>query len=312
MINIYKTTLEGELLELEEFEKGSWISLIKPNEEEIQRVSKSLGVDVDFLKAPLDDEESSRLEIEDGQELIIIDIPMVEHQEDSMSYYTLPLGIILTKENIITTCLEESYIIEQFKENKVKSFFTFKKNRFLLQILFKVATRYLVYLKQIDKRSDNIERELHKSTRNKELIQMLELQKSLVYFSTSLKSNDSVMEKILKLKAIKLYPEDEDLLEDVIIENKQAIEMTSIYSNILSGTMDAFASIISNNQNIVMKFLTTITIVMAIPNIVSGFYGMTVMGIPFQNNPLSFLSVIIATLSICAITATILAKKNMF
>lgn len=312
MINIYKTTLEGELLELEEFEKGSWISLIKPNEEEIQRVNKSLGVDMDFLKAPLDDEESSRVEIEDGQELIIIDIPMVEHQEDSMSYYTLPLGIILTKENIITTCLEDSYIIEQFKQNKVKSFFTFKKNRFLLQILFKVATRYLVYLKQIDKRSDNIERELHKSTRNKELIQMLELQKSLVYFSTSLKSNDAVMEKILKLKAIKLYPEDEDLLEDVIIENKQAIEMTNIYSNILSGTMDAFASIISNNQNIVMKFLTTMTIVMSIPNIISGFYGMNVMGIPFQNNPLSFLSVIIATLSVCAITATILAKKNMF
>ena len=157
-----------------------------------------------------------------------------------------------------------------------------------------------------------MERQLHKSTRNKELIQMLDLEKSLVYFSTSLKSNDLVMQKILKMEAIKLYPEDEDLLEDVIIENKQAIEMTSIYSHILSGTMDAFASIISNNQNSVMKFLTTITIVMAIPNIVSGFFGMNVNGIPFNNNPIAFSVVIIMTLAICGITAVILAKKNMF
>ncbi|AFS77220.1 Mg2+ transporter protein, CorA-like protein [Gottschalkia acidurici 9a] len=312
MLNIYKSSLTGELQEVEDFEKGSWINLTNPTESEIQKVSSELGIDIDFIKAPLDDEESPRLEIENNQELIIVDMPMVDEDENSITYYTLPLGIIITERNIITTCLKSSYLIDQFIQHKVKSFFTFKKNRFLLQILFKIATRYLLYLKQIDKISDDIEYRLHKSTRNKELIQMLELQKSLVYFSTSLKSNDVVMQKILKMEAIKLYPEDQELLEDVIIENKQAIEMTTIYSNILSGTMDAFASIISNNQNIVMKFLTTITIVMAIPNIVSGFFGMNVEGIPLNGYPMAFATVIIITTTICGIVAAILAKKRMF
>lgn len=312
MINIYKSTTSRELKEIDQFEKGSWINLTAPTDEEIKRVEKALSLDIDLLIAPLDEEENPRVEIEDQENLIIVDVPIVDEGDSSLTYSTLPLGIIITKDYIITTCLKNSYMLEQFEQNKVKSFFTYKKNRFLLQILFNVATRYLMYLKQIDKISETMGEKLHKATRNKELIQMFTLQKSLVYFSASLKSNDLVMQKILKLDAIELYPDDEELLEDVMIENKQAIEMTNIYSNVLSSTMETSASIISNNQNIVMKFLTTITIVMSIPNIISGFFGMNVSGIPFANMPNSFLAVILFTIVVSTITTVILAKKNMF
>ncbi len=312
MINIYKSTTSRELNELDYFEKGSWINLTAPTDEELNKVASALSIDIDLLKAPLDDEENPRVEIEENENLIIVDVPMVDEQEASLTYSTLPLGIIMTKDYIVTTCLKNSYMLEQFEQNKVKSFFTFKQNRFLLQILFKVATRYLMYLKQIDKISESMGDKLHKATKNKELIQMFTLQKSLVYFSASLKSNDLVMQKILKINAVELYPEDQELLDDVMIENKQAIEMTKIYSNVLSSTMETSASIISNNQNIVMKFLTTITIVMSIPNIISGFYGMNVNGLPFANMPNSFLAVIMFTIGVSTITTIVLAKKNMF
>lgn len=310
MLNIYKT-IDNSLYEIDDFENGAWINLIDPTEDELHKVNQTLNVDMDFLRAPLDDEESSRIEMEDGHVFILVDIPMVEEDEGSYVYYTLPLGIVVLENNIVTICLKESYIIDQFKENRVKNFWTFKKNRFVLQILFRMATRYLLYLKQIDKMSNKIERQLHKSMKNKELIQLLDLEKSLVYFSTSLKANEIVMEKLLKLEFIKLYPEDQDLLEDVIIENKQAIEMANIYSNILSGMMDAFASVISNNLNIVMKFLASITIVMSIPTMIFSFYGMNV-GLPLQNSPHAFLTIIGMTILFGGIAVFALAKKKMF
>ncbi|NBI06250.1 magnesium transporter CorA family protein [Senegalia massiliensis] len=311
MLNIYKTMQDRTFAELDDFENGCWINLIDPTKEELERVNTELNVDMDFLKSPLDDEETSRLEIEEDQTLILVDIPMVEKEDDSYVYYTFPLGIILYKKYIITICLKENLLLEQFVEGKVKSFYTYKRTRFVLQMLYRMSARYLIYLKQIDKISHRIERQLHKSTKNRELIQLLDLEKSLVYFSTSLKANEIVMEKMLKSESVKLYPEDEDLLEDVIIENKQAIEMANIYSNILSGMMDAFASVISNNLNIVMKVLTSITIVMAIPTMLASFYGMNV-GLPLQNSPYAFpmimgLSIVLATIAI-----VILSRKNMF
>ncbi|WP_425446262.1 magnesium transporter CorA family protein [Dethiothermospora halolimnae] len=310
MMNIYRT-IDGVLTDIDDFEKGSWISLINPTEDELKNINEELGVDMDFLKAPLDDEETSRLEVENGQILTLVDIPIMEEEEGSYVYYTLPLGIILFDKYIITICLKENGIIDQFEERRVKSFFTYKRTRFVLQILFKMAARYLLYLKQIDKLSNKIQDHLRKSTRNKELIQLLDLEKSLVYFSTSLKANEIVMEKLLKTNSIKLYPEDEDLLEDVIIENKQAIEMTNIYSNILSGMVDAFASVISNNLNIVMKILTSITIVMSIPTMLASFYGMNV-GLPFQNSPYAFLIILLSSLSLSIIAIIVLFKKDMF
>lgn len=310
MLNIYKT-LEEKLVEINEFEEKCWVNLTNPTPKEIEKVATELNVDIDFLKAPLDDEESSRIEIENDQIFILVDIPVAEKEEGSYVYYTLPLGIILVGKYIITICLKENYIIEQFIDNKIKSFYTYKRNRFLLQLLFRISSRYLIYLKQVDKMSSNIQRKLHKSMKNKELIQLLDLEKSLVYFSTSLKANEIVLEKILKLEVVRLYPDDQDLLEDVIIENKQAIEMATIYSNILSGMMDAFASVISNNLNIVMKILTSITIIMAIPTMFASFFGMNV-SLPMQNSPYAFIAIVGTSIVFCLITYVFLLKKNMF
>jgi magnesium transporter len=296
---------------IETMESGCWVNIVNPTEEELQRVSAESGILPEFLKAPLDEEETSRIEVEDGQVFIIVDIPVADRENKSIIFNTIPLGIILTGNMIATVCLEENKILEDFEKNRVKQFFTFKKTRFILQMLFRIATYYLVYLRQIDKLSSRIEKELHKSMKNKELIQLLDLEKSLVYFSTSLKSNEITLEKMLKLESIKSYPEDADILDDVIIENKQAIEMANIYSSILSGTMDAFASVISNNLNIVMKFLASITIVMAIPTMVASFFGMNVH-VPFENFPLGFAVVVGIALAASLAAVFILARKKMF
>ncbi|MCO5381021.1 MAG: magnesium transporter CorA family protein [Methanosarcina barkeri] len=212
---------------------------------------------------------------------------------------------------MVTVSLKENYVIKSFIERKNKSFYTFKKTRFLLQILYKNSKLYLQYLRNIDRTSDKIECRLHKSLKNKELIQLLELEKSLVYFSTSLKSNEMVLEKIQRSTPVKMYPEDTELLEDVIIENKQAIEMANIYSNILTGTMDAYASVISNNLNIVMKFLTSVTIIMSLPTMVASFFGMNV-DVPFQNNPHAFVIIFVMTMFFSVILAFTMVKKQLF
>lgn len=311
MFEIFKTV--GDKLErINRFEDGMWMNMVNPSEKEITHVAEEFGIELDMLKAPLDEEERARIENENGVTLILVDIPVGETDQHSLIYSTIPLGIILAKECIITICLKESALIRDFIENRVKSFYTFKKTRFILQILYKNATNYLQYLKHIDKLSNTIEQDLHKSMKNKELIQLLKLEKSLVYFSTSLKANELVLEKMMRLEYIKKYPEDTDLLEDVIVENKQAIEMANIYSSILSGTMDAFASIISNNVNLVMKFLTSVTIVMAIPTMISSFYGMNVDVLPFAHNKYAFLIVLLMTIIISAISVFLLAKRKMF
>ncbi len=180
----------------------------------------------------------------------------------------------------------------------------------LLQILYRNSVLFLSYLKQIDKNSTRVEQELHKSLKNQELIQMLKLEKSLVYFATSLKSNEVVMEKLMRMSFIKKYPDDMELLEDVIIENKQAIEMCNIYRDILSGTMNAFASVISNNLNIVMKLLTSITIILSIPTLIASLWGMNV-GVPFANNPFGFVIVIAISVLIALGSAVVMVRKNM-
>jgi magnesium transporter len=285
--------------------------MVNPTESEIQKISDKFNIPTDYLKAALDEEERARIEVDTDCILILVDVPMNELHEDNKIYTTLPLGIILSGENIITVCTKELPLISDFMSGRVKSFYTFKKSRFILQLLFKNATYYLQYLKQIDRMSSNIEKELHKSLKNKELIQLLDLEKSLVYFSTSLRSNEIVLEKMLKLDAIKKYPEDQDLLEDVIIENKQAIEMANIYSNILSGTMDAFASVISNNLNMVMKFLTSVTIVLTIPTMIASFFGMNVK-IPLSNQPFAFGIIIAISFAVSGVLAMFMVRKKMF
>ena len=298
--------------ELSKIEPGAWIHLGDPSGTEIDAVSAELGIDAELLRAPLDEEESARIDYEDGVNTIIVDIPHIVPTNDGFSYETIPLGVFLTPENIITVCLEETALAEDFWSNRVRDFDTAKKTRFLLQLLYRNATKYLRYLRMIDKASDRLENRLHKSMRNRELIQMLRLSKSLVYFSTSLKANEVILEKIMRSHNILKYEEDSDLLEDVIIENKQAIEMAGIYMEILSGTMDAFASLVSNNLNIVTKFLASMTIVMAIPSIFSGFWGMNFASMPFLNTPWGFYIVLGISLVATAVVTAIFWKKKMF
>ncbi len=313
MIQIYKSESESNpnLKILDTIENGCWINIIAPSDEELILISKKTGVSLEFLKAALDDEETSRIDIEDDTLLVIVDIPFTEMEDNSLTYDTYPLSIIHTDKQLITVCLKNSKVLTDFANEKVKSFYTFKKSRFTLQILNRISTYYLLYLRQIDKKSLVIEKRLHKSMKNRELIQLHSLEKSLVYFSTSLKANEITLEKMLKLELMQKYEEDKDVLEDVIIENKQAIEMTEIYSNILASTMDFFASVISNNLNIVMKVLASVTILMSIPTIIGGIYGMNVP-LPIQDNPHAFTIVMGMTFGICAIVAFILYKKDMF
>jgi magnesium transporter len=309
MLKIYKT-INNELIQCQAIVEGAWIDLVNPSAEEINQVSSALNVDPDFLKAALDEEERARIESEDGNILILVDIPITEQEGNMNLYTTMPLAIILTRNTIITVCLREDTILNDFRRSRVKSFFTHYRARFVLQILYRNSTKYLQDLKQIDKTSHQIERELHQSMKNKELIQMLKLEKSLVYFSTALKANEIVLEKLMKFEYIKNYPEDAELLEDVIIENKQAIEMANIYSSILTGTMDAFASVISNNLNIVMKFLTSVTIVMAIPTMIASFFGMNV-DMPLRS-PSAFWTIMGISVVTSLITGIVLYRKKMF
>lgn len=312
MIQIYKSSEDGSMSTQSQITEGCWVSLTKPSIDELQRVASDCNVDIDDLKASLDEEERSRLMPEDGYTLILVDIPTIEDKNDKNRYVTIPLGIVVTDKVIITVCLVENAVTDYYASGKIRSFYTFKKTRVILQFLYRNATLFLQYLRNIDRKSEEIEEKLHISQKNQELIELLELEKSLVYFTTSLRSNEVVLEKLLRTESIKKYPDDADLLEDVIIENKQAIEMANIYSGILSGTMDAFASVISNNLNIVMKLLATLTIVLSIPTMIASFFGMNFDNIPFGHNQYGFLIISLFTLAITGLVALICAKKKMF
>ena len=313
MIRIFKTE-DGAMHEKEEMQPGCWIALTNPTASEIIDIADTYQIDPDHLRAPLDEEERSRIEVEDEYTLILVDIPSIEERNGKDWFVTIPLAIITTKDVLITVCLEETPVLTSFMDGRVRDFHTFMKTTYILQILYKNATQFLQYLRIIDKKSEVIERKLHQSQKNEELIELLELEKSLVYFTTSLRSNEVVLEKLLRIEKIKKYPEDTDLLEDVIVENKQAIEMANIYSGILSGTMDAFASVISNNLNIVMKFLATVTIVLSIPTMIASFYGMNVNshGMPFADSPYGFAIVLGLTLLLSLFVAYIFNKKDLF
>ena len=313
MVKIFKTAESG-VLQIENFEPGCWVAMTNPTAEELHEVATRYDIDATDMRAPLDEEERSRIDVEDNYTLILVDIPTIEERNEKDWYGTIPLSIVLCNDTIITVCLEDTPVLTAFMEGRVRNFYTHMKTRFIFQILYRNATLYLNYLRIIDRRSDSIEQKLHEATRNKELIELLELEKSLVFFTTSLKANEIVLEKLLKFSAIKKYPEDEDLIEDVIVENKQAIEMANIYSGILNGTMDTFASVISNNQNSVMKFLTTITIVLSIPTMIASFYGMNVksFSMPFADSEWGFPIVIGISLIISLIIAFIFRKKDLF
>ena len=296
-------------------EKGSWINVVNPDSDDLQIVSMVTEIPTDVLKMALDTEERSRVEIEDDYVFVVINIPIILETD---SYDTLPLGVFITPDFIVTVCLQETDVMKAFTQNKYPLFYTFKKTRFLFQILFRTATLFLRYLQQINHRTDDIESILRHSMRNREFFMLLELQKSLTFFASALRGNGAVMEKLLRLRRnqslhhlLKLYEEDEDLLEDVIIENKQAIEMVEMYSNILMNMSDTFASIISNNLNIVMKFLASITIILSVPTTIFSLWGVNVP-LPFQENEWGFFLVITVAMICSAVAVALLWMKKLF
>jgi magnesium transporter len=310
----YFRTVDKSIVEETSACPGGWIALTNPTAGEILELADLHQIDVDDLKAPLDEEERSRLVIEDNYSMVLVDIPVTEERNNKEWYVTIPMSIIMTKDYIFTVCLQDNPVLESFMEGRIRDLNTNWKTRFILQVLYKNASWYLHYLRVIDKKSDQLEANLHSTMKNQELIELLELEKSLLYFTTSLRSNEVVLEKLLKTDKIKKYPEDEELLEDVIIENKQAIEMAGIYSGILGSMMDAFASVSSNNLNSVMKYLASVTIVMSIPTMVASFYGMNVnsAGMPFSDSIFGFAIVIVISLLITLVVAMIFWKRELF
>ena len=312
MLSIYNTDIKTNKFEkIKEFRPGSWISLVNPSEDEIKTVCSNLKIEDEFIKYPLDYEEQARIDIEDDMTLFVIDVPVIEETKECKSYSTMPLGLIVVRDEFfITVSLKKNRIIDSFEKGRVKGMCTYKKTRFVLQILYLNASYYLTDLKRINKEAENTVNDLKKTMKNQDLMQLLNLENSLVYITTSLKANELVMEKTARGKILKSYEEDDEILEDAIIENKQAIEMSKIYSEVLNGTMDAYASIISNNLNVVMKFLASITIVLSLPTLIASIWGMNVP-LPFATNPYGFGIVCGISVLLSILAFVWLKKKDM-
>ncbi|MBR6106546.1 MAG: magnesium transporter CorA family protein [Oscillospiraceae bacterium] len=310
MINIYKTG-NGTLLQLEKPEPGCWVSVYEPTQEEFHRLTEEYGLEADFVRSCLDEEESSRVEREDSQTLIIVDTAVAEQREESEihQYYTVPLGIINTSSYVVTVSLRRNEVLAAIAENKPAGIDTTFRTRFILQILMRISAGFVAYLKQIDKISYSMEQKLKGAMKNSEIVQLMGLEKSLVYFTTSLKANLVTIEKIQRGRVVKLYPEDEDLMDDVGIEFRQAAEMASIYSGILGAMMDAFSYVIANNQNAVMWRLTIITVIIEIPNIIYGFYGINTDTLPLR---WSWIYPLLVSVVATAVVAAVLWRYRKF
>ena len=318
MLKITKT-FEDRLHDIDpdNIESGSWISLIKPTAEELLLTERITGAPQDFIRSALDPEESSRIEIEDNHILVLINVP-VNHEASPGEYDTIPLGMVVTPDYFVTICQEYNEVLQSFKGTRYRYFSTFKRTRFLFQLLYHSALLFLIDLRQMARKSDKIEHDLRLSMKNEELFQLLDLQKGLTYYSMSLRSNRVVVERLLRLCSnpqvshlIKIREEDEDLLDDVRVEYDQAIEMAQIQTDVLAGMMDAFASVISNNLNMVMKFLASVTIVISIPTMISSFFGMNVP-VPWTSHPLGFYIVGFVSVVLTIAATVILWKKRFF
>ncbi len=303
----------NKLKKTDTLESGVWVNALDPSEGEIFLLASSLSIDADLIRAALDEEERSRIEVDDenGTVLLLADAPIAEkNDENTVTYSTIPVGMIFTGENLLTVCLKDNTVLKDFSLGTVKNVNPCFRSRMCLQILMQIASRYMQYLRQIDKITDGIEKKLHGATTTKELVQMLDLQKSLVYISTSLKNSEMMLSKIERGRVMKMYDEDRELLEDVIVEFKQAREMAEVFASVLTSTIDTFSTVISNNLNETMKKLTSITIIIAIPTMIAGFYGMNIdmKGLPLSS---SFWALLGLSAVITAIVAFILYKKKM-
>lgn len=309
MLTIYKTT-EGGIEELKSMENGAWVKAVDPTPEEIQQLVQ-WGVDPDYINNSLDLDEMPRMERDDDYTFILIRIPHRQPESD-IPYTTIPLGIFIKGNMIVTICRYEKEMFQVLANRKYRLLKTGKRYRFALYIFLETATRYLTHLREINRMTETIEDQLQKSTRNREVLELLKYQKSLTYFATALRSNEVMMERVQRTQIFNYYEDDQDLLEDVLTENQQAIQMTSINAEILSSMMDAFASIISNNLNGVMKALAALTIIVSLPGTVAGFFGMNVMLPLSDGEPTAFLIVFGIALALTAIATFIFYKRDWF
>ncbi len=312
MLKRYRTE-HGVIRETDEFGPGVWVNLTAPTFEECSLTADALEVDLADIRAALDDEETSRVDVNDGYTLILFDIPSIEFRHNREAYTTIPLGVILFPDTLITICSQETPVLKPFEQNAVRDFSTKKQVRFIYQIFWKTCMLYQSYLRIIDRKRREIEEHIEDETEDVELIDLHELESNLVYFDTSLRADKVVLEKLTRYSRIKKYPEDQEFLEDVMIENQQAIDMTHIYRDIIKGTRELLSSILDNRLNTTMKYLASITIVMTIPTIISGIYGMNVAEewMPLASIPFGFGVICLLILIVCLVAVRILRKKKM-
>ena len=312
MMKIYRTQ-DKQLTRATDFTEGVWVCMTAPTQEEVREVAATLDIEPADLQAALDPEESARIALEDGYTVILVDIPVKPAGQGEGIYTTVPLGILLTQDLIITVCSVETAVLGDFAACRVRGFSTRKKMRFVYQILYRAATLYQQELRLIDRRRQSIEKNLTGTLRDSDLMELHGLESSLVYFATSLRTNLTVLDRLTRYKRLEQYPDDRELLDDVIVEIRQAIEMTGIYLDDIKGTRELFSSILDNRLNNAMKYLTSITLIMAVPTVISGLYGMNVNldGMPFANSFWGFTIVCGIIVAVCLVSAWILHKKHM-
>ena len=308
MLTIYKTIEQG-LEQIESMANGAWVKVVDPTPEEIEKLV-DWGIDVDYINYSLDFDEMPRMERDDDYTFILIRIPHRQPDSD-IPYITIPLGIMIKSNFIVTICRYDKDMFKVLANGKYRLLKTAKRYRLTLYIFLETATRYLTHLREINRSTEAIEDKLQKSTRNREVLDLLKYQKSLTYFATALRSNEVMMERVQRTQIFNYYEDDQDLLEDVLTENQQAIQMTNIATELLAAMMDAFASIISNNLNAVMKILAAITIMISLPTIVASFYGMNV-DLPFQTHAQAFWLTLGISVVLIGLAAMIFYRRDWF
>ncbi len=312
MVQIYRTE-DHRLTEAAEVGEGVWIRMTAPTVAETNHLAAELGLEQGDLRAALDAEESARISLEDGYTLILVDIPSKVADAGTGIYTTLPLGIVLTQRMVITVCSVDTPLLNAFTDNLIRDFSTRKKMRFVYQILYRAATMYQQELRLVDRRRVEIEQNLGGTLRDRDLIELHNLESTLVYFATSLRADNTVLDRLTRYKRLEQYPDDTELLDDVMVEMRQAIEMTGIYRDDVKGTRELFSAVLDNRLNSAMKYLTSITLLMAVPTVVSGLYGMNVelSGMPFAARQSGFAIVCGIILVVCSASAWVLHKLHM-
>ncbi len=316
MIRYYKK-FQGQLIELAEAEIHCWVNISPPfSQEELEEFAIRFDVPLDFLTDSLDIDERSRYEREEDIRLIVVNTPTLNKidSENEAIFLTVPIGIVLTPEHVITITAYENPVLQLFLDQKVKNFNPGDDQLFVLQIMEQNVYRFLNCLKKLNLKRNLIEKELYNSSRNKELRQLLSIEKSLVYFVNSLSANELLKMKMKRSDFLGIREDEEktDLFEDIIIDNSQALEMANIHTNILNGTMEAYASIISNNLNVVIHRLTLVTIILMVPTLVASYYGMNVGGIPMDDSPYAFYYIVIISLIVTLLLAWFFRRKRLF